>query len=186
METKRTTNLKHNGKRKRKRDADRQRALHEHTGEGEAKSEEECYATARELSGSVLTKLGAQAGELANVAAAVVGITGETLGVERTKRYPMKRGFHGTGAKRDVENGHDPIVAARTMNSITCRRLECAFLKVLSEFVPILNTNNGGGGPLGIKRRGAGAKDHQGKQVYDSDPLGYRVYVVYKLRSEGY
>ena len=45
-----------------------------------------------------------------------------------------------------------------------------------------LNTNDGGGGALGL--RVEGAKTVDGAQVYASDPEGHRVYVVFKLREE--
>ena len=120
------------------------------------------------------------------MAGIVVGVCNGSRGDKRTKEhYPFVRGWHGTGAKDDVASGHDPITAAKTDNRLTCMRLECAFLKVLGEECGfnILNTNDGGGGALGLKRKSK--KDDQGKQVYVSDPQGYRVYVVYNLVDEG-
>ena len=62
-------------------------------------------------------------------------------------------------------------------------RLEVAYTAVLQAFFPTCNICRGGNGALGLRIKGA--KTAEGKQLHASDPGGYRVYVVLKLKSEG-
>ena len=52
--------------------------------------------------------------------------------------------------------------------------------KIYHPNIPLTNTNNGGGGTIGIRGY---EKDEKGNEIYSPDPEGHVVYFVYKLHS---
>ncbi len=80
-----------------------------------------------------------------------------------------------TARKRPKKAKYDPIRAAIFYNAENVRKLEDRCIKHYRSSHNISNDNNGGGGPLGIK-----TKNESGETIYEEDPLGYFLYIVYK------
>ncbi len=105
-----------------------------------------------------------------------IGISGMTRGIDGFDRvrqhYPSKHGWANNGSKNAKL---DPIRAAIFYNPENIRKLQDRCIKHYRSSHNIGNYNNGGGGSLGIK-----TKNESGETIYEQDPLGYFLYIVYK------
>jgi hypothetical protein len=71
------------------------------------------------------------------------------------------------------------MIKAVYHNAENVRKLEAACIKhYRSSSLPLGNTNEGGGGPLGIRTN---ERNINGERIYLEDPEGYFLYIVYKL-----
>jgi hypothetical protein len=105
-----------------------------------------------------------------------IGISGMSNGIDGFDRvrqhYPSKHGWANNGSKKAK---YDPIRAAIFYNPENIRKLEDRCIKHYHSSHNITNDNNVRGGPLGIK-----TKNESGETIYEQDPLGYFLYIVYK------